>query len=228
MPLLLNIETSAQLCSVCLSEGEAIIALAESTERFEHAAKITQFIDQCTQAAKLSLRDLDAVVLSIGPGSYTGLRVGSAAAKGICYALDKPLIGIPTLQQIACATQQRLQLSARYCPMIDARRMEVYSAQYDAQHKEVVPTAALIITEDSFASQLALQEEPLVISGDGAEKCKGVLTSDKIIFDDTSCSAPQLVPLALKAYAAKRFEDLAYFSPFYFKAPNITQSKKRI
>ncbi|MFK8102893.1 MAG: tRNA (adenosine(37)-N6)-threonylcarbamoyltransferase complex dimerization subunit type 1 TsaB [Saprospiraceae bacterium] len=228
MPLLLNIETSAQLCSVCLSKGEKVLALAESNEKFVHAAKITQFIESCAREAQVTLRELDAVVLSKGPGSYTGLRVGSSAAKGICYALDKPLIAIHTLQQIAHATHQKLGLKARYCPMIDARRMEVYSAQYNAYNEELVPTEAIIITADSFAEQLASMEEKLVISGDGAEKCKALLTDSQIVFDDTSCSSRHLVPLGLKAYAEKQFEDLAYFSPFYFKAPNITMSKKRI
>ena len=227
MSILLNIETSAQLCSVCISKGAEVIAIQESAERLVHAAKITQFIEECTQQAQISLKDLDAVVLSKGPGSYTGLRVGSSVAKGICYALNKPLIGINTLRQIAHATHQKLGLEAVYCPMIDARRMEVYSAQYSANNEELVATQAIIIEENSF-DELLKTIDVLVLSGDGADKCKTVIQSEQIIYDDTQCSARFLVPLGKKAYEEKRFEDIAYFSPFYFKAPNITQSKKRI
>ena len=228
MPFLLNIETSTQVCSVCISKGEEVLAIEESAEKFVHAAMITQFIEKCTKLAQVPLKKLDAVVLSKGPGSYTGLRVGSSTAKGICYALEKPLIAINTLQQIAHATHQKIGLEARYCPMIDARRMEVYCAQYDSKNKELEATQAMIITEDSFQEYLALKENLLVLSGDGADKCKALIQAQNLIYDDTQCSSRFLIPLARLAYKEKCFEDIAYFSPFYFKAPNITKSKKTI
>jgi len=226
--LLLHIETSGSICSVCISKGMDIVAFAQTEESYSHAQKITILIQKCLEDASIQLSQIGAVSLSQGPGSYTGLRVGTSVAKGICYALEKPLIAIDTLQAIAAATYKEVQNpDALYIPMIDARRMEVYTAVFDHQSNMTSPTEAMILDDTSF--QRFLQDEKqLVISGSGAEKAQSVLHSPLITFSGVTCSAFHLVPFALAAFQQNDFADTAYFSPYYFKAPNITQPKKNI
>jgi len=225
-PILLNIESSTDICSVCLSRGEQILALKESTDRYAHASVITIFIQEVTEEAQLSLNQVDAIVISQGPGSYTALRIGTATAKGICYALNKPLIAIDTLQALAWASQQQVSdKQALYFPMIDARRMEVYTAGFNIDNGKEVETHALIVDESSF-QQYIKDNIRIILGGNGAEKCKAVLQHPNFLFQDIRCSATYLVPLALSKYEKNDWENLAYFAPQYFKSPNITKPKK--
>ncbi len=172
------------------------------------------------QAGK-KLGELDAVAVSKGPGSYTGLRIGVSAAKGFCFALEKPLIAVPTLLSMASSqlaiNDQRSTINNLLVPMIDARRMEVYCAAYDQELNEIMPVQAKIIDESSF-SELA-SGHSLALFGDGASKCKAVLENKRgfSFIDNVFPSAKDMAGLSEKAFAEKRFEDLAYFEPFYLK-----------
>jgi tRNA threonylcarbamoyladenosine biosynthesis protein TsaB len=226
MPLLLCLETSTRSCSVALGQNGKVLALKESTEeQYSHAENLTVFIqDVCTQA-KIKLQEVDAIAVSQGPGSFTGLRIGVSTAKGLCYALNKPLIAINSLQAMAigCLNQQSDPDSYRagkekplLCPMIDAKRMEVYCAVYDGQMNEIKKTAAEIIEGGSFAD--FLKNQKMVFFGDGAEKCKTTLTHPNATFiPGIHPSAQFMIPLAEKCFSEKRFEDVAYFEPFYLK-----------
>jgi tRNA threonylcarbamoyladenosine biosynthesis protein TsaB len=220
MSLILQIETATTVCSVALAENGQLLALKEVNERNVHAEMITLFIqDVCEQAGK-QLKDIDAVAVSKGPGSYTGLRIGVSTAKGICFALDKPLIAVETLQAMTSGAVEFSELydtDAILCPMIDARRMEVYTALYTTAGELIKPTAAEIIDDNSFAE--FAPEKQLVIFGDGAEKCIQALAHrGKLTFlPDFSNSAKQLTQPAFQKFENKQFEDVAYFEPYYLK-----------
>ena len=227
MPLLLLIETSAEFCSVCLSEGTTILASREGTDRFTHAAHITLFIEACMEEAKRTLEELSAVAVSMGPGSYTGLRIGLSAAKGICYGLKKPLIAIETLEAVASAAYNLKKKEGLFIPMIDARRMEVYTATFDSEQKKISDTEALILTEDSFSKQLN-SNKSVIFCGNGVEKSKKVINASNADFQPFISSAKHLIGPTLRKWNAKEFADLAYSSPFYFKNPNITTPKPNV
>lgn len=227
MALILNIETATEVCSVGISKDKSLLSLKESQEPYIHAKSIITMINQCAEDANIQLKDLDAVAVSSGPGSYTALRVGTSTAKGICYALDKPLITIDTLQAIAHATYEKEKDGeALYCPMIDARRMEVYSILYNAENKAVTKLEPRVVNELSYKDYFASNKK-LIFSGNGAEKCKTVITSELAHFSPIVCSAAHLVPLSQKSYLEQNFSDLAYFTPNYLKSPNITTPKPR-
>jgi len=219
MPLLLHLETSAEFCSVCLSEGTTILASREGTERFTHAAQVTLFVEACMEAAKRRLSELSAVSVSMGPGSYTGLRIGLSAAKGICYALDKPLIAVGTLEALATAAYELRKEKALYVPMIDARRMEVYTAAFDAEQRKVKDTEALILTESSFLEELT-NNKKVIFCGNAVAKAQTVIMASNADFQSLISVASHLVGPALRKWEAKDFADVAYSAPFYFKSPN--------
>lgn len=228
MPLLLNIESATDVCSVCISRGEKILAFQESEEKMTHSKFLTLLIEKCIDAANVKLIDLDAVAISGGPGSYTSLRVGSSVAKGICYALEKPLISVNTLQSLALAAAKKTKdTTAIYAPMIDARRMEVYTAHFSASGDCLRETSADIITENSDLN-IFKSEKKVIFCGNGAEKCRTTIISPFAEFSPSICSAKNLPPLALVAFNKQDFEDIAYFEPFYFKAPNVTKSTKKL
>jgi tRNA threonylcarbamoyladenosine biosynthesis protein TsaB len=200
----------------------------ESREKNIHSSIVTVFIDEVMKECGLSYRDLDAVVVSKGPGSYTGLRIGVSTAKGICYALDKPLIAINTLEAMAAGMLKGTpSLPVILCPMIDARRMEVYNALFDTDLNCVRETKAEIIDENSFSEMLT--DHILVLAGDGAEKCKALLGNHPNVrfIDDFFPSAINMVLPAEKKFQAAAFEDIAYFEPFYLKdfIPGIPKIK---
>lgn len=224
MPLILNIETSTDICSICLSKGKEIISIKEAEQQYVHAARITILVGECLAEAGIKIEELSAVAVSSGPGSYTGLRIGTATAKGICYALGKPMIAVDTLRALAMACQQEEQKEVLYCPMIDARRMEVYTALFNAKNERITDTEALIIETNTFSEYL--KDHSIIICGNGAEKCKQVLACEKVSYSTVVCSAGHLAPLAEKAYNEGRFCDVAYYAPLYFKAPNITRPRK--
>ena len=223
MPVILSIETATNVCSVALSRNGDLISLRESTDRNAHSSVLTTFIEELFTDTGLKPEDIDAIAVSEGPGSYTGLRIGVATAKGLCYALDKPLIAIPTLQAMAKGLADlqlqtpNSELQTLFCPMVDARRMEVFSAVFDSRMNEMRETLAEIISESSFAD--LLKDHCIIFAGDGAVKCKPFLTKNKnaIFTDDFSISARYMIPLAEEKFRAGDFKNLAYFEPFYLK-----------
>ena len=222
---LLHIESATDICSICISRENHIVAIKEVKDRNAHAAQITLLVTACLQKAQLQLKDLSAVSISSGPGSYTALRVGTSVAKGICYTCGIPLISVDTLQALALATANKSSKPAQfYCPMIDARRMEVYTALYDKKLNNTIPTTNLIVDTNSFEAYFS-NEQTIVFCGNGAEKCKAVLESDFAVFMDIQCSSSYLIPIAWQAFLEQYFVDTAYYVPNYFKAPNITKPK---
>lgn len=223
MPKLLHIDTAGRFCSVALSDGEILLGLRESSEKHAHARVITIFIQELLDEARLKPFDLSAVAVSMGPGSYTGLRIGVSAAKGLCYALKIPFIGMNTLQIMAMGTREIAANAAIFspdsiiCPMIDARRMEVYSALYNREGNEIRETIAEILDENSYAD--LLQRQPIIFSGDGSPKLKPLLAGNKNAFfvDDFRPSAKYMFGLAFQKYVSSQFEDTAYCEPFYLK-----------
>ena len=218
MALILNLETATTICSVALAKDGCLLTLKEQNGDFSHAENLTLFIEDVLHQANVKLSDIDAVAVSKGPGSYTGLRIGVSTAKGLCYSLNKPLIAINTLQHLALSFfKKEIQGDAFFCPMLDARRMEVYCAIYDSFNKEIKSTAAEIIDEHSFSD--LLNKKVIYFFGDGAEKCKNVLSANKnaIFIDDLFPSAKNMILLSEQAFLDSSFEDVAYFEPFYLK-----------
>ncbi len=227
MATILQIETATPVCSVALSINGKTIALKEEAAQNIHAASLTLFIEKVMKSANLKFTDLDAVAVSKGPGSYTGLRIGVSTAKGLCFALDKPLIAINTLQMMANGYMlQNPNYEGLICTMIDARRMEVFTAIYNSNLQEVEATNAKIVSETSFNSML--EGNDITFIGDGAEKCKLVLNHQNAHFSSLNFnSATNMSALALQAYNNQNFEDVAYFEPFYLKDFVFTTPKNK-
>jgi len=222
MGLILCIESATEVCSVVLARDEKILGVRESSSRNVHSAMLTLFIEEIIQSTGFEIAALDAIAVSMGPGSYTGLRIGVATAKGLCYALDKPLIAVPTLQAMAMGMNYQLpitndQSGILFCPMIDARRMEVYAAVYDQNNREVREAAAEVI--DAFSFQELLAAHTIVFGGEGADKCKTVMGEhpNVMFIDGFKTSAKFMVELAGEKFRQKQFKNLAYFEPFYLK-----------
>ncbi len=214
---LLCIETATEICSVALLQDDKLIALRENHEGNAHASQITLLIEAVMKDANIELKNLDAIAVSKGPGSYTGLRVGVSTAKGLCYALDIPLIAINTLESLAHEIIKNNNIQkANFCAMLDARRMEVYCAVFDNQMNSIKKTEAKIIDENSFADLLEISE--VYFFGNGSAKCKNIFTHPNAKFiDDIKCSALNMNGIAQKLFLEKQFEDVAYFEPFYLK-----------
>jgi tRNA threonylcarbamoyladenosine biosynthesis protein TsaB len=221
VPNILLIETATAACSVGLIAGESLTGLRESFDQRSHAEQITLFIEQLMQEAALTYQQLDAIAVSKGPGSYTGLRIGVSTAKGICYATDKPLIAIGTLAAMAQGIgHQKAELFAEgdlLCPMIDARRMEVYTAVFNLAGKKLSDTEAVVVDENTFAELFA--HHRVWFFGDGAHKCRAPFAGqpNARFLEEVMPSAAFMVKPALEAYANKSFENVAYFEPFYLK-----------
>ncbi|MBK5286101.1 MAG: tRNA (adenosine(37)-N6)-threonylcarbamoyltransferase complex dimerization subunit type 1 TsaB [Bacteroidia bacterium] len=220
MPLILNIETATEVCSVALARDGKLLSIRESNSGFTHSENITVFISEIIHEAEVSLYDLDGVAVSKGPGSYTGLRIGVSTAKGLCFAIDKPLISVPTLVSLTnnfFNNKQEVRSDRHFfCPMLDARRMEVYCAVYDSELNEVEPTSAKIIEENSF--QNILETNTVYFFGNGASKCKSIIKHSNAVFvDDVNASASSMISLSGNLFAERKFEDVAYFEPFYLK-----------
>lgn len=224
MALILQIETATRSCSIALAQNGEVIALKEQNEANIHASHITLFIEEVMKQAGKSLEDLDAVAVSMGPGSYTGLRIGVSCAKGLCYALDKPLIAVSTLAAMAAAKKGATESkSSLLCPMIDARRMEVYMALFDQDLSVVEPVKAQILDEHTFDAYPATHE--INIFGDGAEKCKSLYQGAQFVFSPHVNSATDLSSIAHEKFLIQDFEDLAYFEPYYLKDFIATKPK---
>jgi len=229
--MILLIDTATALCSVALSHRGEVLLYREAEGRNQHASMAAVLVEEVLHAQGLRARDLDAVCVSAGPGSYTGLRVGVSTAKGLCFGAGIPLIGIGTLDSLvaqAAAEELIPEGCRRIVPMIDARRMEVYSAVYTPDGEALTPVSPVVVTEESFAAELA-GGSPVLFIGDGAEKCREPLGGHpNATFVSCSPKARSLAVPATKAYNEKRFEDLAYFEPFYLKEFVATISQKRL
>ena len=211
---ILNIETATTNCSVSISkDGETIVLKEDNDKSYSHAERLHVYIDDALKEAEIHASDLSAIAISKGPGSYTGLRIGVSTAKGLCFALDKPLIAVPTLE--ALAHQVKLE-NGVVIAMLDARRMEVYSSIYDSNYKEIRETQAQILDENAFAEYL--QEGPVYFVGNGVEKTKILITHENAIFiDDKLPSAHEMSLLAFEKFKTSSIEDVAYFEPYYLK-----------
>ncbi|TLX70927.1 tRNA (adenosine(37)-N6)-threonylcarbamoyltransferase complex dimerization subunit type 1 TsaB [Labilibacter sediminis] len=233
MALILSLETSTKVCSVCLSKDGEVVVKKELYEANSHATHLTVFIqDLFKELNEYTLKDVDAVAVSSGPGSYTGLRIGVSVAKGICYAINKPLIAITSLEALAYDVftsdeHKDLDGDTLYCPMIDARRMEVYTTLFDQNKNMINEISAEIIDEDSYQDKLA--KHKVVFFGDGAEKCKGIIQHSNAMFlDHKAPLASNMVEIAFQKFTKEQFEDVAYFEPFYLKDFVATTPKKKV
>jgi len=214
-PLILCIESATRVCSVAIFKGEELLSIKEeSSEQYIHSEKLAVFIEECISEAQLKPEDINAVAVSSGPGSYTGLRIGTATAKGFCFGLDIPLISIETLESLAYTAVSKYPEIDIYLPMIDARRLEVFTAIFDSNCNRIANTFAEEIDSESFTE---FKDKKILIFGDGAEKCLNTLTHLNLAFKDVYCSARNLGKLALQRFNASDFSDLAYFEPFYLK-----------
>ncbi len=217
MPLILNIETTSAICSVCLANNGKLIDYRQDPQGNSHARALTVFIEEMLLQNKLAPVDIDVVAVSAGPGSYTGLRIGASVAKGLCYALNKPLVAVPTLLALAnkfIITQN--DSTAAYMPALDARRMDIYTAVYSAEGDEILSTRAVTVNEE-LENQLA-QFGKLYVGGTGAGKCKPVFKLPQILYTgEVNCDARLMISIAETRALAAQFEDVAYFEPLYLK-----------
>ena len=219
MATILHIETSTEVCSVAVSQDGLCVFEREDREGPNHAVKSGVFVDEALSFIDAQLMTLDAVAVSSGPGSYTGLRIGVSTAKGICYGRDARLIAVPTLELLCVPVllhEKVKEDDALLCPMLDARRMEVYAALFDRSLREIRPTAADIVDGDTYRTWL--DERPVYFFGNGAAKCRSVIDHPNARFiDDVEPLARWMFPLAERRFFTEKFEDVAYFVPFYLK-----------
>jgi tRNA threonylcarbamoyladenosine biosynthesis protein TsaB len=213
MAILLNIDTAVETASVCLSNDTEVMGLAINENLKDHAAWLHTAIHNVMLNTGMRINDLNAVAISIGPGSYTGLRIGLAAAKGLCYALNIPLIAINTLEMMAHAVKK--ESTELICPLIDARRMEVFMAVYDRSMLEIIKPCAMIVDKTSFADILSTNR--VIFCGNGGKKLQTVLSHVNAVFSGKVTTAADLPPLAYKYFQEKKFADLAYTEPLYIK-----------
>ena len=235
MAKILQIETSTEVCSVALSEDGNLLFLKESTEGLNHSELLTVFIEDLFAENKIALNTIDAVAVAKGPGSYTGLRIGVSVAKGMCYALNIPLISMNSLRIMGTFTAKNASAylpesdneQFLFCPMIDARRLEVYTALYNPIGEEIMPVSAEII-EPGFLVEY-LENHRILFFGNGAKKCRNIITHRNALFNGpVSTSAQFMNDIALDKYNKKQFEDVAYFEPFYLKNFVATIPKNKI
>ncbi len=227
MSCILHIETSTDICSVAVSSEGTCVFSKEDFNGPSHAVSLGTFVDEALSFADNHAMPLDAVAVSCGPGSYTGLRIGVSMAKGICYGRNVPLIGIPTTEvmSVPVLLYEELPEDALLCPMLDARRMEVYAAVYDRALRMRRPIQADVVEENSYAE--FLEKQPVYFFGNGAEKCKKKLTHPNAHFIEKIYPlAKWMFPLAEKAMATGDFKDVAYFEPFYLKEFVASSPKK--
>lgn len=226
--MILSIDTSTNVCSVALHHELQLIASAELHLDKSHSGYLIVLIREILAKSNIEAHELSAIAISEGPGSYTGLRIGTATAKGLCYAHDLPLIAVNTLEAMAKEVAAFFpQTSTLLCPMIDARRMEVYFAGFDGHMNPIEKTRPLIIDQNSFQNQLK-QFEQLILFGNGADKCKEIMSQyeNTKFIDEIYPSAKYVGLLAFEKWKSNQFENLAYFEPFYLKEFQVTKSKK--
>ena len=233
MSLILCIETGTDVCSVGVARDGELLSLRESDQGRDHAKNLAVFVDELLQETSISPDELDAIAVGMGPGSYTGLRIGVSFAKGMCYGLNIPLLAVGSLDALAQVAIEDHEAgiisveeweSARLCPMVDARRMEVYAQVFDAKCNPLSEVSAEVITEESFSQWR--NDGKLIIFGNGAAKCQEVLADTTYV--SVVPSARGLAKLAHKRYEEGKFEDIAYFEPFYLKDFVVIPSKKKL
>ena len=224
MSIILNIETATKNCSVSLAkEGEILAIKSLNNGQYSHAEVLHPFIESILKETNVPANEITAVAVSKGPGSYTGLRIGVSAAKGLCFAYNVPLIAIDTLTSLSHAITIEKGIIV---PMIDARRMEVYSSVFDSNHENIRAILAEVIDENSFSNYL--EQGPVYFLGDGAQKCKAIITHNNAIFvDDKHPSAKEMAELSYAKYKKNDIEDVAYFEPFYLKDFVVIPEKKK-
>ena len=215
MSLILNIDTALDTASVCLSKDNELLQITVNENQKEHAMWLHTAIADILQKSGHTINELQAVAVSIGPGSYTGLRVGLASAKGFCYALNIPLIAISTLKMIAVAVKEEATGVNLICPMIDARRMEVFTNLYDQLLTEKNTARAMIIDENSFSAMLGSNR--ILFCGNGSKKLQKIITSPNALFSNTIANASHLAQLSFSCFQNKEFASLAYIEPSYIK-----------
>jgi len=216
LPLLLNIDTATEIASVCLSVDELPLAVKKNEHQKEHASFVHTAIAHVLETGGYKLKDIDAFAVTSGPGSYTGLRVGMATAKGFCYALSKPLIAVNTLEvmtKAALESKEKWEDNILFCPMIDARRMEVFTAVYNSNLETVFSPRPLILQEDSFSNYT--EKNKMIFFGSGSKKFMHF--GGNGVFADIGHDASHLAMLAAVAFIEKKFSDLSYSEPTYFK-----------
>ena len=222
MASILNLETSTTNCSVALSlNGELLVLKEDNSAQYSHAERLHLYIDAVLKEAQIERSQIDAIAVSKGPGSYTGLRIGVSAAKGLCFGLDIPLISLPTLEVLA----NKIKIEEGcIVATLDARRMEVYSAVFDANHRSIDPTTAKILNSESYAD--LLKKQAVFFVGNGATKTQDLIDHPNAYFDNQLPSSKEMCALSYQKYKANKFEDLAYFEPFYLKDFIAFSSKK--
>lgn len=226
MAYILHIESTSTVCSVAISKHADLVAIKELNNGYTHAENLHVFINDILKENNLNPSDLNAVSISAGPGSYTGLRIGFSAAKGLAYALQIPLISIDTLKALSVAAIKKANTDALFCPLMDARRMEVYCAVYNKQLENIIPLQALVLNEESI--KIFDLNKPIYFFGDGIPKAKELLQTipQALFIDNIIPSATNMIDLAFEKYQAKQFEDLAYSEPNYLKDFFFTTAKK--
>ncbi len=222
---ILCIETSTNVCSVCVSENGTVKSLRETADFKSHTEKITIYIQECLEEAKLTLKDISAIAIASGPGSYTGLRIGASTAKGLCYGLDIPLITINSLVALAQGVSKQIQDPDLIVSAIDARRSEVYAMVFDAQFNTLLETTSVVLDQDNILLR-DFPDKTFYCIGNGADKCKTLLPYNIVVIGDKS-SAKYMGKISFDKWQKADFNDIVSFSPFYFKNPNITLTKKK-
>jgi tRNA threonylcarbamoyladenosine biosynthesis protein TsaB len=225
-PKILHLETSTEICSIAISQADRVLATKVSLSGFEHSAKGTLLVQACLEEAQLKMQDLAAVSISEGPGSYTGLRVGFAMAKGFCYAYDLKLICVPTLLALAEGVPSD-QSAAVITPMLDARRMEVYAASYNMDGEELRAVEAVVLNEDTYKNYFGDNAVNIFV-GNGAHKVESWLREGQDHVLKKGCNAADQRKWAHRKHQEGAFSDIAYAVPLYLKPPNITISKKNL
>lgn len=221
MPLILNIDTATEFASICIAEDEDCLAIERSMDQKSHASFVQPAIKKLLERLGLDISCIDAIAVTAGPGSYTGLRVGLSTAKGLCYALNKPLILANTLEVMALAGIRSAEKSGQeeemllYCPMIDARRLEVFTAVYNSELSAMMEPQSMVLDEHSF--EKLLSTNTIVFSGSGHKKCREKISNANAVFSEQFHSAEDLAIRSAEQYRQKNFADLAYSEPFYLK-----------
>jgi tRNA threonylcarbamoyladenosine biosynthesis protein TsaB len=216
MKIILSIETATPICSVALHYEHRLLSIYELHSEKSHSEQLTVLIEQICKQNNILLKDISAVAVSKGPGSYTGLRIGTATAKGLCFALQKPLVAVNTLEAMVWQISAWVEPETLLCPMIDARRMEVYCLLANTKKEILEPTQALIVEPHSFEKYLS--EQKIIFFGNGAKKCKDILKHPNAIFwENLYPSARSVGQIAWQKYQQAEFENLIYFEPFYLK-----------
>ena len=221
MSIILNIETSTNVCSVSLSENEVVLATKESFEDKSHSKILSVFINEILTQQKIKAKNIDAIAVSKGPGSYTGLRIGVSMAKGIAFGIEKPLIAVSTLQIMAMQVKKEFPELVQdnntwFCPMLDARRMEVYTSFFNHKIEQTKSISADIIDENSYID--ILEQKKVYFFGNGSEKCKSIIKHKNANFlQNIFPLSKYMTELSYKAFKINNFKDVAYFEPFYLK-----------